>query len=337
MSNIVSHWSETTVQTATSREVHMLPNRRINRKGADMTKFQFTRRQLIGSALAGTVVALATRSTAATGFSVGERQVIALSDGHFDMPSDMFLGTPEGLRAQLGNPTRIAANTYAHRAGERTFMFDAGAGTSDSITRAFPTASKLPDDLNAAGIAPSDVTDVVITHMHPDHVGGLAVNGQAAFPNARIHIAAAEWKFWNACDFATTGPEALRPMIAAVQSLSKTVESNVILHNGAADLGEGVSVIPAPGHTPGHTAIVLDGGSEQFIVVGDLTVHEDVHFANPDYGWALDVDGGLAVASRKALLDMIATDGLIMGAAHVSKPGLGRVNREGEGYRFVPL
>ena len=158
-----------------------------------------------------------------------------------------------------------------------------------------------------------------------------------AFPNAQIHIASAEWEFWNAPGFVTSAPDQMRPMIAAVQELSRIIESNVSLHSGSADLGDGVSVIPAPGHTPGHSAIVLDGGSEQFIVVGDLAVHEDVHFANPTYGWALDVDGDQAVSSRISMLDMITTDGLIIGAAHVTKPGLGRVTRNGIGFRFVPV
>ncbi|MEM6587804.1 MAG: MBL fold metallo-hydrolase, partial [Pseudomonadota bacterium] len=163
------------------------------------------------------------------------------------------------------------------------------------------------------------------------------IGNSMAFPNARIHISASEWNFWNALGFASRAPEALRPMVAEVQTLSSIFEDNVELHAGSADLGDGVSVIPAPGHTPGHTAIVLDGGSDYFVIVGDLTVHEDVHFANPDYGWALDIDGDLAVSSRKSLLDMIATDNLIMGAAHVTTPGLGRVEHDGNGFRFLPL
>ena len=295
------------------------------------------RRQFVGAALAGAAATLASRAVAETRFLVGEKQVLALSDGHFNMPADMFLGTPEGLRNRLGDPVQIAANTYAYRTGDRTFLFDAGAGKSDFITKAFPTASKLPDDLDAAGVAPEEVTDIIITHMHPDHIGGLAVGDRAAFPNARIHIAAAEWNFWNAKDFETAAPDAMRPMVAAVQHLSKAIETNVALHSGAADFGDGVSVIPAPGHTPGHTAIVLDGGRDRLVLVGDLTVHEEVHFAHPKYGWALDIDSDLAVTSRKRLLDMISAEGLILGAAHVSRPGLGRVERNGDGFRFLPL
>lgn len=184
----------------------------------------WTRRGFIRAGLAGSALALAPKAMAATNFGVGDKELIALSDGHFDMPASMFLGAPEELQAQIGDPARIAANTYAYRAGNRTFLFDAGAGTSDLITQAFPTASKLPADLASAGITPEEVTDIVITHMHPDHIGGLAIGNQQAFPNARIHIAAAEWNFWNADDFATGAPETMRPMVANVQALSLAIE-----------------------------------------------------------------------------------------------------------------
>lgn len=302
-----------------------------------MASSLMTRRQFIGNGVAGAAAAFASKSYAATGFAVGNKRLIALSDGYFDMPASMFLGAPDSLQAKIGDPARLAANTYAFRTEDRTILFDAGAGTSDFITQAFSTVSALPADLASAGIAPDAVTDIVITHMHPDHVGGLAIRDHLAFPNANIHIAAAEWNFWNAAGFATTAPDGMQPMVAAVQALSRVISDNVFLHGGSLDLGDGVHVLPAPGHTPGHSAIVLDGGSEQFIVLGDVTVHEAVHFANPNHGWALDVDGDQATLTRMSMLDMIATDGLIMGAAHVTKPGLGRVARESSGFRFLAL
>ncbi|MEM9628795.1 MAG: MBL fold metallo-hydrolase [Pseudomonadota bacterium] len=301
-----------------------------------MSSKSFNRRQFIDTMIAGTA-ALSTRALAATQFEVGGSPVIALSDGHYIMPSDFFLGTPRALRDQLGDPVKIAANTFAYRAGDRTFLFDAGAGLGDFITQNFPTASRLPADLNAAGIVAEEVTDVVITHMHPDHVGGVEAEGKPAFPNAAVNIAETEWTFWNADGFATSGPEDMLPMIRSVQKTSRAVENNVVLHSGSADLGEGVSLLPAPGHTPGHTVILLDSGNEQLMIIGDLAVHEDVHFTNPDYGWALDVDRDAAVSSRKTLLDMIATEELMIAAAHVTEPGLGHVERDGDGYRFVPL
>lgn len=302
-----------------------------------MSNHTMNRRKFLNTTMGGVAAMIATPSMAATDFVVGDRPVIALSDGHFNMPSEMFLGTPQSLRDTLGNPAQIAANTYAHRSGDRTFLFDAGAGSSDFIKQSFPTVSKLPEDLKSAGIEASSVTDIVITHMHPDHVGGLVIGNKAAFPNASIHIAQAEWHFWNAEGFSTTAPEGMRAMVALVQRISDLIEPNVLLHSGSSNLGGGVNVITAPGHTPGHTAIVLDGGREQLILVGDLTMHEDVHFANPNYGWALDVDGEMAVRTRKSMLDMITTDSLLMGAAHVTKPGLGHVERKGNGYRFVAI
>lgn len=295
------------------------------------------RRTAIAYLAAGASMSLSMPALSATNFTVGDATVITLSDGHFLMPPDFFLGTPQALRDQLGDPVRIAANTYAYRRSGKTFLFDVGAGTGDFIIQSFPTVSRLPEDLRRAGVDPEEVTDIVITHMHPDHFGGAVLGSDPAFPNATIHIAEAEWNFWNAEGFARSGPEGMRPMITSVQETSRAIKGKIALHNGSADLGQGVTVLPAAGHTPGHTAILVDGGSQQLMIVGDLTVHQDVHFQNPDYGWALDVDGEQAVKTRKRMLDMISTDRIIMAAAHVTKPGLGSVERAGSGYQFVPL
>jgi len=300
-----------------------------------MSNFELNRRQFVGGIVAG--LTLATTGKAATNFAAGNTPVIALSDGYFDMPADFFLSTPQSLRDSLGSPVRIAANTFAYRSETRLFLFDAGAGSGAFITEGFPTVSQLPDDLVAAGIDANEVTDIVITHMHPDHIGGLEIGGASAFPNARIHISNVEWKFWNNEEFAANAPDMLRPMIAEVQRVSDVIKEHVVFHRGSASFGDGVSVMPAPGHTPGHSAIFLEGGSEDLLITGDVMVHEDVHFANPNYGWALDIDGELAVSTRKKLLDMIVADNLMVAAAHVTKPGLGHVDRDGDGYRFVAL
>lgn len=176
-----------------------------------MASPMMSRRQFMGTAIVGSAAVVSGPAAAASTFSVGNNPVVALSDGHFIMPSDMFLGTPQTLRDRLGDPVQIAANTFAYRAGERTFLFDAGAGAGAFITQSFPTVSKLPNDLKAAGITADEVTDIVITHMHPDHVGGTAIDGAPAFPHAAIHVAETEWRFWNAEGFASSGPDGMRP------------------------------------------------------------------------------------------------------------------------------
>ncbi|WP_411958585.1 MBL fold metallo-hydrolase [Paracoccus homiensis] len=301
-----------------------------------MSSFMLDRRQLLAGLSASAALLSAERAAALSEFTVGRAKVMALSDGALAVPPAMFSNTTEADKVLLGGGIELAANTYAYQNGGRTFLFDAGSGKDHYISQQFPTVGKLAGDLAAAGIDPTTVTDIVVTHMHIDHIGGLVPEGRPVFANATIHVSETDWNIWNNPDFAAAAPDQLKPMVNAVQQVGGIVGENIKTHSGEADLGAGVAMVPTPGHTPGHCGILLTSGSEQLLLIGDAIVTEKVHFANPDAGWALEADQALAAKTRRAILDQAATDKIMIAGSHISRPGTGFVERDGDAYRFVP-
>lgn len=302
-----------------------------------MSYSTLNRRKFLQSAAATFGVAVATPSFAATDFKLGGDIVTALSDGYFDMPTKFFIGATTEQQKHLGSPVRIGANAYLRRSGKRVFLFDSGAGNGDFIKSQFPTAGKVPSELEAIGLKREDITDVVITHMHPDHVGGVVYDNEITFPNATIHMDAVEWNFWTKEGFAENGPEQMRPMITELQSVARKIQDRITLHTGETDLGGGVMLQPSYGHTPGHATILLTVGNEKLLILGDAVVSEKIHFSHPDVGWVLDFDPEMAQKTRKRLLDQAVTEGLTVAGNHITSPGLGRVERDGTGYRFISI
>ncbi|KEQ02484.1 MBL fold metallo-hydrolase [Pseudorhizobium pelagicum] len=298
----------------------------------------FTRRNFLATGASAIALAgLPAQSKAAETFSLGENRIVALSDGSFAFPADFWIGATDAEKAGLGNPVTIGANVYVFRNKGRVFLLDAGAGNAPFIASQFDTVGRVPRELKAAGIAPDSITDIVITHMHPDHFGGVVFDGAPIFPNAKIHINETEWAFWTRKVFATDAPDQLRPMVASVQQTADLVADAVETHGGEADLGGGVIMQPAYGHTPGHNVMLIDLGTEQLLVLGDTVVSDHIHFAHPHVGWALDLDPVKAESTRRRLLDLAATDRLLVAGNHVTKPGLGRVERHGSTFKFAPI
>lgn len=303
-----------------------------------MHSLSLSRRGFLGTLAASVAGASFAQSAfAEQSFSLGNGQIIALSDGTFQFPADLWVGASDAQKAALGSPVTLAANAYVFRSGDRVFLLDAGAGNAPFITNQFDTVGRVPAELAVAGIAPEDITDVVITHMHPDHIGGVIFDGKRTFPNATVHVNATEWAFWTRDGFASDAPEQMQAMVGSVQDTARLISDAVELHNGETDLGGGVVMQPAFGHTPGHNVVLLDLGTERLLMLGDTVVSDHIHFAHPAVGWALDADPTAAEATRRRLLDMAATDDLIVAGNHVSAPGLGRIERSGDAYRFVPL
>lgn len=296
-----------------------------------------SRRSFLNMALATTLSALSGASFAAEKFVFGEDELISLSDGVWTFPNRFWVGASKPEQMRLGSMVPFGSNAYLIRRGSRTFMVDAGAGNADFITSQFTTVGKLPMELSGIDVAPEDITDIVITHMHPDHFGGVVWNGASLFPNATIHIDRIEWEFWTRDGFATDAPEQMRPMVSMVQANAAIIKDQLQLHTGGDDLGRGIQTVAAYGHTPGHNSFLLELENEQLLVLGDTAFSNHIHFANPDVGWLLDSDPEGAKATRKRLFDMAATDELLVAGNHLDAPGIGRIVRDKGNYAFIPL
>ena len=215
------------------------------------------------------------------------------------------------------------------RAGKEVILFDTGMG---EMGKSFG-AGRLVDGLASEGLKPEDVTTVVLTHLHPDHFGGMMTGGKPTFPNANYVLGQAEYDFWTAPERAGTSAEKTQEMIK---------QSVVPLAEKAKFIGEGDSVVSgitamlAPGHTPGHMIFALESGGQKLILTADTCNHYVASLQRPDWEVRFDADKATAAASRKKVFDMIATDRLAFIGYHMPFPAVGFVEKAGPGYRFVP-
>jgi glyoxylase-like metal-dependent hydrolase (beta-lactamase superfamily II) len=272
---------------------------------------------------------------------VGTLPVVVVSDGA--VPRDMTQNvvpnaTAEQITAALtagGMPAPTIPNPF-HQTVVRTragvVLFDTGFGQG-----APAGLGQRPAAMRAAGIDPAGVAIVVFTHFHGDHIGGLiAPDGSPAFPNAAIKVPAQEWAFWTDEGAASRAPEAQRPGFEQVRRRFAPYEARVERFSAGAEVAPGVTAVPTPGHTPGHTSFLIADGGAQCLVIGDAVLTPALFMANPEWTPAFDMDRTRAVETRKALLDRAAAERLTVIGYHFPFPATGRVERAGTGYRLVP-
>ncbi|MEM8631594.1 MAG: MBL fold metallo-hydrolase [Pseudomonadota bacterium] len=264
---------------------------------------------------------------------VGDLTVTVFSDGHFDIPGEFFTA-PEG-GGVTDEPERIAANVWLVDAKGRRLLIDAGSG--QALAGRFTTVGGLHDILAAAGVDRASIDDIIITHMHADHIGGLHGEDGLAFPNATLHVPRAEWAFWTAEETLEGAPEEARPMIEAIQMLAAPFKDTVILHDDGDSLGHGLTLVAAPGHTPGHSMVRIASGNDSLLVGGDVIVSGDLQFARPGITYALDGDPGQAARTRRETLTELSQSGERFAATHLAFPGIGTVAQDGGGFAFTPV
>ena len=272
---------------------------------------------------------------------LGSFEITALSDGTIDLPVEKLLTgtTPAKVntalaRAYLSSPVETSVNGFLVNTGAKLVLIDAGSGSLFG-----PTLGKLVANLRASGYEPEQVDEVYVTHMHADHVGGLATaDGKAAFPNAIVRADAKEGAFWLDPTNMEKAPDAMKDFFKkAVASLKPYVDAGRLKpFDGDAELVPGVRALSTHGHTPGHTAYVVESGGKKMVMWGDLMHVAAVQFPDPAVTIQFDVNSKAAAPQRKKAYAGAAKDGYYVAVAHVSFPGIGHLRADGKSYRWLP-
>ena len=298
---------------------------------------QITRRgfSLGAGALLGT--GLLSRGARAS-VTMGGMQIEMLSDGNLVLPRDFILGPmPEGAAEILarygidGEALTPPCNITLLRHEDRVILFDVGSGADFQ-----PSAGMLPETLDSLGLAPEDITHLVITHGHPDHIWGLLDDFDEPFlPEAQILMGRAEFDYWRDPNTLSTIGQARQSFAAGAERRLSAVADLVTFFEDGEEILPGVAARSTPGHTPGHMSFELRDGTESLMVIGDAIGNHHVGFERPEWESGSDQDPTLGAATRVALLDQLAGSQMMLAGFHLPG-GLGRAERSGDGYRFVP-
>ncbi|WP_298127400.1 MBL fold metallo-hydrolase [Brevundimonas sp.] len=276
-----------------------------------------------------TAASAVTASADVQPFRIGDLDVIALRDGGMTgVPNDNTILAVNRTRDEVaavltaaglpGETFDLSIQPLLVRDGDRVVLLDAGAGTSMGAI-----AGKLPASLRAAGVEPGQITDVLISHGHGDHVAGLVDGaGTLTFPNAAIRMTEAEWA-------AIKADPQLATLVTAITPRVETFAAG-------AQITPGIKALAIDGHTPGHTGYEVGTGADRVLYVGDMVHHYVISVQRPDWRIQFDGDAPTAEASRKAVLARAADENLRVYAVHFPFPGIGRIRREGETFVWAP-
>ncbi|MDP2731873.1 MAG: MBL fold metallo-hydrolase [Hoeflea sp.] len=295
--------------------------------------------QILVRAAQAEVPMSATMPAAYKRFSLGEFEITVLSDGHRIVPGPQKIfgtnQTEEEVSALLESnylPVDKMQFTFAPtlvNTGTDLILFDTGNGEGGREGGVGQTLSNL----KASGYTPEQVTVVVLTHLHGDHIGGLMESGAPAFPNARYVTGQTEYDFWSSEDRIGTGAEnGHKGVVGKVVPLADKMS---FIGDGESVVS-GITAMAAFGHTPGHMIYGLESGGRKLMLTADSANHFVLSLQRPDWEVAFDTDKAMAATTRKAVFDMVATDRLAFVGYHMPFPSVGYVEKAGEGYRFIP-
>lgn len=271
-------------------------------------------------------------------FELGDFEITTVLDGFVqgEGPHPIF-GEDQDAEAvrELAEENFLPADRFENQftpvvvdTGEELVVFDSGNGAARR-----PTAGNFADRLADAGYSPERVDVVVITHCHPDHIGGLMEDGEPTFPNARYVIGQAEYDFWSSDDRMGTAAEGVAELVRA--NVVPLADNMTFLSDGD-EAAPGITALAAHGHTPGHMAFHLESGGRRLVLWADTTNHYVASLQRPDWHVRYDMDKEAAAATRRRILDMVASDRIPAAGYHMPFPAVGFVEKSGDSFRWVP-
>jgi glyoxylase-like metal-dependent hydrolase (beta-lactamase superfamily II) len=274
---------------------------------------------------------------------LGQFEITALYDGSIELDTSLLKNAkPEDLQQLLsrmfvGNPKmQTAVNAYLINTGENLVLIDTGASKLFG-----PSLGFVVQNMMASGYEPAQVDTVIITHLHPDHMGGLNDGGgQPFFPKAKILVPQADNDFWLSQKVADTMPEAMQPFfkMARDSAAPYMAKGQWTTFAEGSLLVPGIMAVKANGHTPGHTAYAVESAAQKLLIWGDLVHAHAVQFAQPGVSIEFDVDQKQAIATRRSIMRTAAFNKFLVAGMHLPFPGIGHVRAEGkEVYSWVPV
>jgi len=282
---------------------------------------------------------------------VGDFEITALNDGVVPYQTTRVLptATPEQIRAGLSqhglsDPVGMSYNAFAVNTGKKLILIDTGTGGKLGDEPEFHGGGHLMANLRAAGYRPEQVDEIYITHRGQDHIGGLTIGNERAFPNARVRAPKSEFDIFldpikaAALVTETHNDEKVKTWLEFTKDLFEPYikAGRFQSFDGDITLVPGIRALGTHGHTPGHTSYVVESHGQTLIVMGDLVLMGALQFADPTLSSSFDADPREAVAQRERVLQMAAQHNCWVAGSHLSFPGIGHVRSNEKGYKWSP-
>lgn len=258
-------------------------------------------------------------------FSFGNFEVFPIEDSSSQMKHSLFYGITDAEINTIVPDGKLPSsiNMFLVKTGKRNILVDTGLGNND----------KLVNSLKERGLSPEDIDVILMTHLHGDHFGGLVKNGKAVYPKATVYVALKEKEYW-------TGGEKPKSATAkaALDAYGDRVKTFEFTEPGdrSPELLEGIHGIAAFGHTPAHTMFLLESSGEKLLIWGDIMHAIALQFPRPDIGIQYDTDQDNAIKTRQKVLKWVAEEKIPIAGMHIPYPGIGKVEKDEKGYKFVP-
>jgi glyoxylase-like metal-dependent hydrolase (beta-lactamase superfamily II) len=298
-----------------------------------------------------TAVALATACSHAQGTTsdqqapgyyrakLGAFQITAFSDGAAPRHMDQILSKPDVANAEYGGahenePIDLSINAYLINTGDHLILIDTGAGELFGST-----SGALIANLKAAGVSPEKIDTILLTHIHADHSGGLAEKGVILFPNATVYVSKRDVETFvtreDTADESADLQRIVKQSRATIGLYLKAKKVHYIEHDG--EILPGITSRSQSGHTPGHTAYIVESGGHKVLFWGDIVHATEVQFAHPEITVQYDIDPKQAAEQRIREFQFASETGILVASDHISFPGLGHVRKTDSGYRWYPI